>query len=1729
MNDQHPNNSNPEPNENSADDNPAIEGLLREYARTGGPGDDEQLVQSVLKGIDTHGDESAASQHQQTTMPSVQPGRPEKDWPWLFGKRFWNVTIAALLLCAIGIGGNAWMVSQAQADPTEVMLFTRPRFAPGDDARLRVLVRDGRDQSPIANAKVHVVLTGSGQTQDVGTVETDDDGIVDITAELNQQLEEGDYKFQVKVGASTGHAEAIQTITVARSFRTMLSTDKPLYQPGQTIHMRALSLNVDAMTPAPARAVEFLVRDGKGNKVFAARPTTSDFGIAAADFKLADQVNEGEYQIVVKVGDTTSERTVKVERYVLPKFRVDLKTDRNYYAPGEELTVTLDANYTFGKPTAGAEVRIDVADVVGGRNVFQTITGKTNDEGLFASTVKLKDRMAGTAANGGDAEVFFSASVTDKTGETNRKSISRIVANSPIRIEVFPESGELVPGVENTLYIMTALPDGSPVQTTVQTAAGTEIATNELGIGKVKLTPDSTGLKLTLTATDSATGLAGHAVKQLRIGNDVNNVLLRTDRAIYRQGETANLTVLSGSPAGRAFVDVIRDGRSITTAAIDLTNSQGEYALDLPPDVLGTLQVQAYCIQPSGRIARDTKVIQVSRADQLEITATLDAETYKPAEQAMINFLVKSKDGNPVAAALSLAIVDEAAFARNDARPGLEDRYFLIQEELLKPRYQFTTQPRLPTDNDLVSVPASQQQELAEAQVVRFSAANATVAEAPDEARGETINQRERVVTRHKKNNRRGLLSLMWTVPFVAFCILMGLFLLYAMTRVTHRAATVEESVASVFRSEMRLLLWMTLGAVIAIPLAIYVATKSNLLNDQWNPIWLMLTLAAVGGAMIAAPAWRLRRLAKREQFAPLFARFAMVIPTLYVLGLLGFAGLITAVEIDSNAIQKSGATTQMLGCVAGFLGCVGCLGFLRKSLTVPRSWFQNLTSFGINQLLVFVPTVMLLIPTLSPDAKIAMRTGNFAGGVETALADPSASIDKVEFLSPATEGMGMANGKAARGEQGLAPAGGASTTPPVRRFFPETLLWQPQLLTDADGTASLNVQLADSITTWRMGGSAVALDGRLGSFQHRIRVFQDFFIDIQMPVRMTQNDEISVPVSIFNYLNEPQSIALTVNEADWFELVDDEPNKSVDAAASEVMRTSFRIRVLKPGRHAMTISAQGSVLADAVERTVQVVPDGERTEVVVNGKLVGDATESIVIPPNAVAGGNDLFLKVYPGGFSQVVEGMDSIFQMPHGCFEQTSSTTYPNILVLDYLRRTKQANPDIELKALDFIATGYQRLLSFEVDGGGFDWFGNPPANEVLTAYGLHEFTDMAQVYEVDTDMIARTRRWLGERMQPDGTWTGEDLRHETVGGENSERRTIRQTAYVLWALARNGELSGLDKSIAFVEGKTNIKDAYVLALVANAMIACNRQDAARDAIARLSDMADLNQEEQTAFWTSTDDGLTYGRGDSLAIETTALVVQAMIKTNSYPRLVSQGLNWIVSKRDSRGTWHSTQATVQAMRALLMADTGGKIEQDTKIEIVANDQAAPVLTITEETGDVSHLVSLTEFVREGDNTISLNVDNDSLLAYQIVGVHYLPRQEDLIDDKKPLQIATKYRSTELSVNDLLTVDVSLTYNRPENAPMTLVDLGIPPGFEIEATSFHELVGMGVITKFEVKGQQVSLYFDSIPGAGKTTKFGYQLRAKYPVKVQAPSNVAYQYYEPEVRDESNTEILTVR
>ena len=354
-----------------------------------------------------------------------------------------------------------------------------------------------------------------------------------------------------------------------------------------------------------------------------------------------------------------------------------------------------------------------------------------------------------------------------------------------------------------------------------------------------------------------------------------------------------------------------------------------------------------------------------------------------------------------------------------------------------------------------------------------------------------------------------------------------------------------------------------------------------------------------------------------------------------------------------------------------------------------------------------------------------------------------------------------------------------------VRDWFPETLLWRPELVTDDQGQAVLDFDLADSITTWRLSASAVTAGGQLGTHEASICVFQPFFVDLNLPVALGRGDEVTVPVVVYNYLDRPQTVELSLSDASWFKRLGKAVEK-IDLAAGEVRSIGYRLRAEKVGRFELEVAARGGGVADAVKRPIEVLPDGAPSSRSSTATSPARPRLSATAPAMAIEGSVKAVLKIYPSSFSQVVEGLDAIFQRPYGCFEQASSTTYPNVMALDYLRRNKRNLPAVEAKATQYIHLGYQRLLSFEVPGGGFDWFGRPPANRALTAYGLMEFEDMARVHDVDPALIARTRRWLLAQRLTDGSWEPEDhMFHDGPAGGDGPMARLATTAYIGWAV--------------------------------------------------------------------------------------------------------------------------------------------------------------------------------------------------------------------------------------------------------------------------------------------------------------------------------------------------------
>jgi hypothetical protein len=129
-------------------------------------------------------------------------------------------------------------------------------------------------------------------------------------------------------------------------------------------------------------------------------------------------------------------------------------------------------------------------------------------------------------------------------------------------------------------------------------------------------------------------------------------------------------------------------------------------------------------------------------------------------------------------------------------------------------------------------------------------------------------------------------------------------------------------------------------------------------------------------------------------------------------------------------------------------------------------------------------------------------------------------------------------------------------------------------------------------------------------------------------------------------------------------------------------------------------------------------------------------------------------------------------------------------------------------------------------------------------------------------------------------------------------------------------------------------------------------------------------------------------------------------------------------------------------------------------------------------------------------------------------------------------------YDRTELAVNETVRVDVTAKLTDPGAfAKQAILDLGIPPGFSVNAEDLAALVarmnqtmvgeGETAVERYELTGRQIILYLSNVTGE-RPLQFSYHLTANYPLRAQTPASNAYDYYNPDVNGENAPQLLTV-
>ncbi|HEY3975266.1 MAG TPA: alpha-2-macroglobulin family protein [Candidatus Sulfotelmatobacter sp.] len=519
-----------------------------------------------------------------------------------------------------------------------------------------------------------------------------DGGSVNVEARKRDQTRKEDFDFDLDPRA-----------------RIIINTDKLLYQPGQSLHARALVLSVDKHAIANEDA-EFKLVDPDSNTVFSTTAKTNEFGIANIDWDLPDSTELGPYGLQVSLsnsdryGSAQEMTNVRVSRYDLPNFTVAAKPDRSYYLPGQSASIEVSAKYLFGKDLTRGPVKlvreeqghwdstqhkwvVDEADHQSGeldhfgRATFTLDFAKLHEELAEETYRRFKD-------------LNYAAYVTDpSTGKTEQRRFQVRLSHQQIHVYV---SGMNVSGDRAAFYLSTYYPDGTPAECHVNVSEDRNrysnyreerssgirdflrtVKTNRYGVAKVSdlqlLTGgddnsnQNTGYQLVFDVRDNS----GHTVSYDEVFWSDSDRLIQvtTDKSLYQANDQMVVSVRASSTlSGHVIVDLSRDGAVLWSGRIGLHNHRGFTVVPYQPEFKGELILAAYSLETDSEeryeIPSGARAVLFPSPSTLTVKVKTDRTTYKPGEDVSAALNVSLPSGATSASALGVVVVDKAVEER---------------------------------------------------------------------------------------------------------------------------------------------------------------------------------------------------------------------------------------------------------------------------------------------------------------------------------------------------------------------------------------------------------------------------------------------------------------------------------------------------------------------------------------------------------------------------------------------------------------------------------------------------------------------------------------------------------------------------------------------------------------------------------------------------------------------------------------------------------------------------------------------------------------------------------------------------------------------------------------------------------------------------------------------------------------------------------------------------------
>lgn len=706
------------------------------------------------------------------------------------------------------------------------------------------------------------------------------------------------------------------------------------------------------------------------------------------------------------------------------------------------------------------------------------------------------------------------------------------------------------------------------------------------------------------------------------------------------------------------------------------------------------------------------------------------------------------------------------------------------------------------------------------------------------------------------------------------------------------------------------------------------------------------------------------------------------------------------------------------------------------------------------------------------------------------------------------------------RARQFYAPTYEKQENVETRTDFRNTVYWNPNIEVGYSGKKTIEFYTSDDITSFRTTIEGIGTDGTVGRTEKNIFTQLPFNMTTKIPVEVATEDFVSIPLTLKNNTNGPLGGIITVSAPDGLKELAAIPSvQTIMPGAAKTIYLDYKV-LDKIGTGEFTIAFKACGLGDAFTQKIKIAPKGFPVQTSFSAQEV---EKEYTFEINKLVNGSlKATFTAFPNVVSDLMKGVEGILQEPYGCFEQTSCTAYPNAMVLDYLKSTDSKDTKTLAKATDLLNRGYKRLTTFESSEKGYEWFGANPAHEGLTAYGIMEFVDMKNAgQDIDQKMLDRTANWLISHKDGKGGFQREKHAYHDFGRISDDILN----SYIVYALTEAGYTDVKKEFETSYKKAMEIKDPYMLAMMANAAYAMKETTKGDEALNAL-----VKQQAKDGSFTGSSHSITYSQGQSLTIETSALSIMAILNSGGkHGTALNNTVQFLTSTRSGSGVFSSTQGTILALKALTeYAKFSKKTTEDGTIEIYIDGKKA--ITKSYKAGDKGAITvdGLEEFIKgEGKHDVKVKyVGVKTPLPYSMA-INWstsLPNS----DKECAIDLKTKMTTKIASVGETVRMTATIINKKSEEVPSTMAIIGIPAGFTAQPWQLKELQEKKVFDYYEIKGNNIAIYYRGM-GPKAVKEINLDLKAEMPGEYDAPASAAYLYYTNEFKTWSATDKVTIK